>query len=248
LHREVEALTLAVGGASLFVRQWGGRDRPPVLFWHGLGDTGSQAAAFAPRLVHHYGLRVIALDAPGAGDSPPVESSAYLSDALADLTAGLLDELGLESVGFVGLSWGATVGCYLAARHPDRLDALVLLDGGYLDVADLPWADASRYGRESTDVQEAVIWAGIETPPSAVLDHLPRDLPVLVLAASEPASMRELREARIKRFRAAVPQAEVRILPGVSHNVAADLGVGLASVMGEWLRLQLSSSKESREA
>jgi pimeloyl-ACP methyl ester carboxylesterase len=244
----VEALTLAVGGVSLFVRQWGDSDGPAVVYWHGLGDSGAQAWSLAPRLAEDYGLRVIAPDAPGAGESPAIEYSAYRSDALADLAAGLLAELGLGSVGFVGLSWGATVGCYLAARHPDRLEALVLLDGGYLDVADLPWIEASRYSRKPADVHDAVVWAGIETPPSAVLGELPRELPMLVLAASEPASMRELREARLRRFRAAAPHAEVRILPGVSHNIVADAGPGLAPLVGDWLQQHFValSHKESR--
>jgi pimeloyl-ACP methyl ester carboxylesterase len=232
----VEALTLAVGGVSLFVRQWGKSEGPAVLYWHGLGDSGAQAGSLAPRLTEGYGLRVIAPDAPGAGASPAVRYSAYRSDALAELADGLLAELGLDRVGFVGLSWGATVGCYLAARHADRLGALVLLDGGYLDVADLPWIDASRYGAEPADVHDAVVWAGIETPPSAVLGELPRELPMLVLAASEPESMRELRETRLRRFRAAAPQADVRVLPGVSHNVVADAGPELASIVGDWLR------------
>jgi pimeloyl-ACP methyl ester carboxylesterase len=33
----------------------------------------------------------------------------------------------------MGFSWGGDIGCHLAARHPDVLDAVVLLDAGYVD-------------------------------------------------------------------------------------------------------------------
>jgi pimeloyl-ACP methyl ester carboxylesterase len=44
-----------------------------------------------------------------------------------------LDELGLERAAFMGFSWGGDVGVHVAAEHPERLTALVLLDAGYSD-------------------------------------------------------------------------------------------------------------------
>ena len=35
----------------------------------------------------------------------------------------------------MGSSWGASIGVHFAATHPERVDALVLLDGGYRDPA-----------------------------------------------------------------------------------------------------------------
>ena len=49
-----------------------------------------------------------------------------------------LDDLGLARVGYVGYSWGASIGCHVAALAPDRLAALVLLDAGYTDFQDQP--------------------------------------------------------------------------------------------------------------
>jgi pimeloyl-ACP methyl ester carboxylesterase len=45
----------------------------------------------------------------------------------------LLDALGFTRFAFMGFSWGGDLGCHLAARHPDRLAALVVLDAGYRD-------------------------------------------------------------------------------------------------------------------
>ena len=49
-----------------------------------------------------------------------------------------LEALALDQVAFVGFSWGATVGVHLAAASPERVRALVLLDGGYRDPHDEP--------------------------------------------------------------------------------------------------------------
>jgi len=45
----------------------------------------------------------------------------------------VLDELGLDRAAFMGFSWGGDVGVHVAARHPERLTGLVLLDAGYRD-------------------------------------------------------------------------------------------------------------------
>ena len=41
-----------------------------------------------------------------------------------------------DRVDWLGSSWGGTVGVHAAAAHPDRIEALVLLDGGYLGPSD----------------------------------------------------------------------------------------------------------------
>lgn len=129
-------LWLDVGGAPLFVRSWGADDALPVLYWHGVGLTSRGSLALneaGPMLADGHGLRIHALDAPGFGNSPAREPDGYRPQALADLVPPLLAALGLDRVAFVGFSWGADIGCHVAARHADRLHALVLLDAGYVD-------------------------------------------------------------------------------------------------------------------
>jgi pimeloyl-ACP methyl ester carboxylesterase len=119
--------------ASLFVREWGSKDAPAVLYWDGLGGCGLHANEIAPILVEEYGCRVIAPDPPGHGRSPSVPPDGFLPSRLAELAAGLLSELGVDRAAFVGFSWGAQVGCSFAARFPGRTAALVLIDGGYFE-------------------------------------------------------------------------------------------------------------------
>ncbi|HYZ78107.1 MAG TPA: alpha/beta hydrolase [Gaiellaceae bacterium] len=125
------------GDAKLQLREWGDESGRPLLFWHALGDhTSLQLVEVAPLLVRDYGLRVLALDAPGFGGSPRLPDKRYQLPALVDLARSFLDALGLDRVDWLGSSWGGTVGVHAAAAHPDRIEALVLLDGGYLGPAE----------------------------------------------------------------------------------------------------------------
>jgi pimeloyl-ACP methyl ester carboxylesterase len=120
-------------GTRIFVREWGRPDASPVVFWHALGDhTGLQIGEAAPLLAEHFGLRVLAPDAPGFGESHGLERiDDYAVEAIGRLATSLLDALELERAAWVGASWGASIGLEAAARSPERVAALALLDGGY---------------------------------------------------------------------------------------------------------------------
>ncbi|MDX6209305.1 MAG: hypothetical protein QOE24_1696, partial [Frankiales bacterium] len=60
-------------------------------------------------------------------------------------------------------------------------------------------------------------------------------VPVLLLAADEPASAREMQAAARARFSSAVPQAEVRVLPGQRNDLVGGLGPALVPLVGDWL-------------
>ena len=121
----------------MVVHEWGDDRAPAVLYWDGLGGCGLHANELGPLLADRFALRVVAPDPPGHGASPALPPDAYRPSALADLAATLLDELGLDRVGFVGFSWGGRVGCSFAERFPERAAALALVDGGYVGPGDV---------------------------------------------------------------------------------------------------------------
>jgi lipase len=133
----METRLVDAGDARLQLHEWGDESGRPLLFWHALGDhTSLQAIEVAPILVRDHGIRVLGVDAPGFGGSPRLPDKRYQLPALADLARDLLDGLDLDRVAWLGSSWGGTVGVHVAAAHPDRVEALVLLDGGYLGPAE----------------------------------------------------------------------------------------------------------------
>ncbi|MBA2569527.1 MAG: alpha/beta hydrolase [Actinobacteria bacterium] len=119
------------GDAELLLREWG-TDGPPIVFWHALGDhTSLQMIEAGPILAEEFGYRVVGVDAPGFGGSPRVAAERYRMPALVDLAENLLDRLDFDRPVWAGSSWGGIVGVHFAATHPERLAALVLVDGGY---------------------------------------------------------------------------------------------------------------------
>jgi lipase len=139
----VRELAVEAGGVALLVRDWGDPDRPALLYWDGLGGCGLHANEIAPILAEVHGLRVIAPDAPGHGRSPALPLESYRPSILAGVAADLLSELGISRAVFMGFSWGGRIACSFAASFPERTAGLALIDGGYLEWADIPGVDTS---------------------------------------------------------------------------------------------------------
>ncbi|MGN7797545.1 alpha/beta fold hydrolase [Leifsonia sp. 22587] len=73
--------------------------------------------------------RIIAPDLRGRGRSAGLPGPFTLNDHADDLTR-VLDALEIERTTVAGHSMGAFVAVRLAQRHPDRVERLVLIDGG----------------------------------------------------------------------------------------------------------------------
>jgi pimeloyl-ACP methyl ester carboxylesterase len=152
------------------------------------------------------GHRVLAVDAPGFGESGA--AGAFTIADWADDVAALLAELGLASAALVGLSMGGYAALAFAARHPAGLAALVLADTRAA-------ADSAEVRRARADASALVDSAG----PAVYLDRsLPRllapDAPAAVLARA-----RALAEARAQPLLAGI--AAMRDRPDRTAELSA---------------------------
>jgi pimeloyl-ACP methyl ester carboxylesterase len=97
---------------------------PVLVFVNGLG--GAKEAWFYQ--VRHFRsrYRVLVFDNRGAGKSESRDAPTTMADFSDDLLR-LLNQLGLHRVTLVGISFGGRVAQQFALRHPDRLEALVLV-------------------------------------------------------------------------------------------------------------------------
>jgi pimeloyl-ACP methyl ester carboxylesterase len=133
---------LKVAGAELHVEDSGGKG-PAIVFSHGLLLSASmwrfQVAAFRDR------YRCIAYDHRGQGKSE-VTASGYDMDTLAGDAAALIEQLGAAPAHFVGLSMGGFVGMRLAARRPELVRSLILMETASDGE---PWRSAPRYATMS---------------------------------------------------------------------------------------------------
>src|ERR1700760_3063564 len=93
---EVHHRRMRIQGQEVFYREAGPVGGPVVLLLHGFPTSSRMFRALIPRLADRY--RVIAPDHVGFGRSatPSTVEFDYTFDALAGITEGLLDELGVE--------------------------------------------------------------------------------------------------------------------------------------------------------
>ncbi|WP_213454346.1 alpha/beta fold hydrolase [Rhizomonospora bruguierae] len=97
----------------------------PVVLLHPLALAGQVWDGLAERLADRYD--VITPDARGHGASE-WDGAPFSIDDMADDVVALLDGLGFERAHVVGMSMGGSVAISLAARHPGRVDRLLLAD------------------------------------------------------------------------------------------------------------------------
>ena len=130
MSRHYQPFRAPVAGGDLFGGQWRaeqpGQDESTVLAIHGITASHLTWPWLAERLP---GQRVIAPDLRGRARSNALPGPYGLRRHADDL-AGLLDFLQVERAVVVGHSMGAFVAVWLAHRYPDRVDSLVLVDGG----------------------------------------------------------------------------------------------------------------------
>jgi pimeloyl-ACP methyl ester carboxylesterase len=121
IDREVVA-----NGLRLHLLDWGGEGRPPLLLLHGFTGHAHAWDTLSIALQPHF--RVLALDQRGHGDSDPAQT--YNPMVAFDDIAGVVHELRLTSMILVGLSMGGRNAMYFAAKRPDLVDKLVVVDIG----------------------------------------------------------------------------------------------------------------------
>jgi pimeloyl-ACP methyl ester carboxylesterase len=113
----------------------------PVLMLHGLGGTKISFLPTVAALAPDY--RVIAMDAPGFGDSDkPIGS--YDAAFMARWAAALLDALGIDRADVLGHSMGGRVALELGMGHPDRVRSLMLMTPSMAWRGEKRWAPYLR--------------------------------------------------------------------------------------------------------
>ncbi|WP_030559720.1 alpha/beta fold hydrolase [Streptomyces aureocirculatus] len=122
---EAERHSVSLGGRRLSCLDFGGQGRP-LLALHGHFDDGWTFAALARDLAPDW--RVLALDQRGHGHSERTADysrEGYVSDA-----AAVLAHFGVTDAVVLGHSLGGINAYQLAARHPQLVRALVVVEIG----------------------------------------------------------------------------------------------------------------------
>lgn len=120
-----QAFETSSGGVTIAGEAAG--EGPPVVLMHGLTAT-RRYVVMGSRLLERGGMRVLAYDARGHGESSPApEPGAYAYPDLVGDLAAVLDHNGEERALLVGASMGAHTAVAFALAHPGRVAGLVLV-------------------------------------------------------------------------------------------------------------------------
>jgi pimeloyl-ACP methyl ester carboxylesterase len=99
----------------------------PVILLHGTGGEGARWTPTIQGLASDF--RVIAPDQIGFGQSDK-PLTIYHSGVFAGFLAAFMKEIGLPKASLVGQSMGAGVALVFAAKHPQMVERMVLVNGG----------------------------------------------------------------------------------------------------------------------
>lgn len=148
-----------VHGRRLFYREAGPADAPALVLLHGFPTSSFMFRELIPALADRY--HVIAPDHLGFGlsDAPPAEEFDYTFDALTELTAGLLERLGVSRYAIYVQDYGAPIGWRLALNSPDAITAIITQNGNAYEAGFVPsfWTTVWDYQREQTPQTEKAV-------------------------------------------------------------------------------------------
>jgi pimeloyl-ACP methyl ester carboxylesterase len=212
-----------------------GRGGEAMVLVHGLGGHAESWSAVMPKLSRS--TRVLAPDLVGFGGTEAPPEGMSLS-SLTKYTGGFLDAMGIRRAVLVGNSLGGAVAIKYAARNPERVERLFLLNSAGL-------LDHAPSSLEPDDREEArELWritAGTRSPlPNFFLDDMVRRTKTparrAYLRSGEPTDVRDdlskieapttiiwgakdglIPTSHGEEMRNAIPGAEFIVLPEAAH-------------------------------
>jgi pimeloyl-ACP methyl ester carboxylesterase len=121
-----EHLRVPTRHGETFVVTCGPADGPPLVLLHGTGANTAMWMADVTAWAAHF--RVYAIDVIGEPGLSAPARPPLASDAYALWLADVMDGLGVERASIAGVSLGGWLALDYAARRPDRVTHLVLLN------------------------------------------------------------------------------------------------------------------------
>ena len=172
--------TADVDGWKIFYREAGSKDAPTLLLLHGFPSAGHMFRDLIPHLADRY--HIVAPDLPGFGQSDLVARGmfAYTFDHIAEVIDRFTEVIGLKRFAIYVFDYGAPTGFRIAAKHPERITAIISQNGnayeeglsdGWTPIRAY-WEDASPRNREALRAflkPETTVWQYTHGVPDPTL-------------------------------------------------------------------------------
>lgn len=145
-------------GGWLHYLDWGDPSLPVAFLMHYGGGHAHTWDAIAEKMAGSF--RAISIDARDHGDSDSPAGPIGMLDHIDDVLI-LAGELGADRFTLIGVSQGAVISMGLAARHPERVERLVVVDaGGEIAPKGKLWTAelVKHYRSEFASLDEMVEW------------------------------------------------------------------------------------------
>jgi pimeloyl-ACP methyl ester carboxylesterase len=155
---DVTYRTVDVDGLPVFYREAGPADGAVLLLLHGFPSAGHQFRELIPLLAGRF--RLLAPDLPGFGKSgmPSRTDFDYRFEHLADVIDRWTQLLGLERFALYVFDYGAPVGFRIAARHPERVTAIISQNGNaYEEGLSEAWDPIRAYWKDPTPANREAV-------------------------------------------------------------------------------------------
>jgi pimeloyl-ACP methyl ester carboxylesterase len=152
-----------VDGVTVFYREAGPAHAPTLVLLHGFPSASHQFRELIPLLADRF--HVVAPDLPGFGQSdlPARGDFAYTFDHLAGVIDRWTQVLGLDRFALYVFDYGAPVGFRIAARHPERVTAIISQNGNaYEEGLSDAWSPIQAYWKEPSAANREAIRVMVE--------------------------------------------------------------------------------------
>jgi pimeloyl-ACP methyl ester carboxylesterase len=126
---ETSYQTIEIKGLNIFYREAGSKDKPTIVLLHGYPTSSHMFRNLMEDLSGSY--HVLAPDYPGYGRSeqPAMKDFDYTFDNMSLIVEELLEKLEVEKYSLYLMDYGAPIGFRIAAKHPNRVEALLIQNG-----------------------------------------------------------------------------------------------------------------------
>jgi pimeloyl-ACP methyl ester carboxylesterase len=194
----------------IFYREAGDPSRPTIVLLHGFPSSSFMFRELIADLADEFHL--IAPDHLGFGQSamPPTDEFSYTFDALTDITAALLDQLGLDRFALYVQDYGAPIGFRIASRQPERVTAIVTQNGNaYVEGFTPFWDGLLAFARDGvtnaadarSSLESGQRWVYSHGVPSVRADRLSPDTWTIDQALLDRPGNQEIQLALFRDYR-----------------------------------------------